>query len=199
MCTKKVFYQTLPFFILILLFSCHNSELDDTRSRLEHAKAEIAALQKENEEINLKLKQMHEALYQSELEKELITNKRDDLKAWANQLKEGYGTGIWQAEETPYPVFIKSMASASLNEIIEELNKIYLENDLPEVILKKVDGTKVYLTFDDSNKLTQRMGTSGASSYLQEIFFTVFSVDGIECVDLEFAEGDHAFPGEYCK
>ena len=71
--------------------------------------------------------------------------------------------------------------------------------DISKVILKKVDGTKVYLTFDDSNKLTQRMGTSGASSYLQEVFFTVFSVEGIECVDLDFAEGDHAFPGEYCK
>jgi len=28
---------------------------------------------------------------------------------------------------------------------------------------------------------------------------TICSVDNIDCVNIDFEEGDHAFPGDYCR
>jgi cell division septum initiation protein DivIVA len=192
-------YRILLFSILAIFYACQNSETDRAKSQLEEANDQIAALQVENQKLNDRIGNLSEDLYQLDIEKEMITNRYNELNNWANRLKNDYGTGIWQTDDSTFPVFKRSMKSASVSEIIKELNKIYQENGFPKVILKKVDGTTVYLTVDNSEQLTQRMGTSGASSYIKEVFFTVASVEGVKCVDLDFEEGDHAAPGGYCK
>ena len=62
----------------------------------------------------------------------------------------------------------------------------------------KVEGETVYIKIFKDDILTQRMGTSGAESYINSILYTLFSVEAVKCIDLDFKEGDHASPGTYC-
>lgn len=210
---RNKIYPLLPLLIFTFFCACQNSELKEVKSQLNEANDQIARLQEDNQRLNTQLDKLTvenqqqlektakllDDLYDLKLRNENITRKNYELANWTGKLRDGYGTGIWQTDDSIFPIFKRSMKSATVSEIIKELNKIYQENGLPKVVLKRIDGTNVYLTVDDSDQLTQRMGTSGASSYMKEVFLSITSVEGIECVDLDFKEGDHALPTEYCK
>lgn len=51
----------------------------------------------------------------------------------------------------------------------------------------------------DADYLTQRMGTTGAWSWLAAATFTLTEIPGVEAVELLFEEGDHAAPGRYTR
>ena len=83
---------------------------------------------------------------------------------------------------------------SNLNEqdIIDALNLKY-----PQIKLKKVsrEGNKAIVNIQDSNYLTQEIGSAGARSYLAEATYSLTEVEGIEAVDFRFEAGDHAMPG----
>ncbi len=192
----SVIYNIL---FIICLVGCTNSELERAKLEIEEAKATINNLHVENQKIRqdaLKLKGDFKA---SKMKNERLSIRIKELNEWSKKLTDGYGTGIWITDESTYPVFIKSMKSANVNDIIKVLNQIYEKNRLPKVVFKKIDGRKAYVVVEDSEHLTQRMGTSGASSYLKEVSYSICSVKNIDCVNIDFEEGDHAFPGDYCR
>jgi hypothetical protein len=47
--------------------------------------------------------------------------------------------------------------------------------------------------------LTLRSGSFGAAAYLADATFTMTSLDGIDRVNLDFPDGDHASPGFYSR
>ncbi len=214
------------FIILLTLFifhGCFNSETDKKKLEVDEVRKEIKHLEIKNEKLLQKIQKLKK--FESEfkevnaavknlqvenqilkkdinhyrMEKETLSVKNNELNEWSKKLVEGYGTGLWIADESTYPVFARSMKSADVPNIINELNRLFGKNEVPKIILKKIVNRKVYIKFDNSDYLTQRMGTSGASSYLKEVSFSIYSVKGIDCVNFDFKEGDHAFPGEYCK
>ncbi len=63
----------------------------------------------------------------------------------------------------------------------------------------KVSNDTIYLKIPDSEFLTQRMGTSGALAHLAYIVFNFTELPGINFVNLNFEEGDHASPGTYSR
>jgi len=184
---------------IICLAGCTNPEFERAKTEIEEAKATIDNLRLENQKIRqdtLKLKGDCKAL---KLENERLSIQIKELNEWSKKMADGYGTGIWITDESTYPVFIKSMKSANVADIINELNKLYEKNRSPKIVFKKIDGRKAYVIVENSEQLTQRMGTSGASSYLKEVSYSICSVKNIDCVNIEFAKGDHAFPGDYCR
>ena len=64
--------------------------------------------------------------------------------------------------------------------------------------LKKHKDT-VFIKIENGAYLSQQMGTTGAWNWLAETTFTLTELKGIENVNMEFEEGDHARPGNYTR
>lgn len=134
------------------------------------------------------------ALMLEELERE-----KNDSENWADALARGYGPGVWYFSEQERPLFHHSPQSESLESITAELNSLFSEDDLPTILLKGETDSIVQVGVSDDLQLTQRMGSSGAQAYLQVVLYSLTSLPGIDCVDFDIVEGDHASPGIYCR
>lgn len=132
---------------------------------------------------------------------EELERQNAELESWSDQLVEGYGPGVWYFSPSGlfYPVFHHTPAETSLEGIAAELNQMLLDEVAPQIILAGQDGSTVRIQLSDDAALTQQMGSSGAQSYLQVVLYSLTSLPGIDCVDFDFQEGDHAQPGLYCR
>lgn len=81
-------------------------------------------------------------------------------------------------------------------QIIQIANKKYPQIQLEWI---KKDGNTAYLKIADATYLTQSMGTAGAEAYLSEITYSFTELEGINKINLDFTEGDHASPGVYSR
>ncbi|HEY0668722.1 MAG TPA: hypothetical protein VGD22_11125 [Sphingobacteriaceae bacterium] len=81
-------------------------------------------------------------------------------------------------------------------QIIKIANKKYPQIQLQWI---KQEGGTAYLRIADATYLTQSMGSAGAEAYISEITFSFTEVKGIDAINLEFTEGDHASPGVYTR
>lgn len=81
-------------------------------------------------------------------------------------------------------------------QVIDAANKKY-----PDIRLEwiKQQGQTAYLKITDATYLTQSMGSAGAEAYLSEVTYSLTEVEGIDSVNLNFDEGDHAAPGIYTR
>ena len=102
---------------IICLVGCTNSEL-------EKAKATIDRLHAENAKIRQDILKLKGDCKASKLENERLSIRIKELNQWSKKLADGYGTGIWITDESTYPIFVKSMKSANVNDIINELNQL---------------------------------------------------------------------------
>lgn len=132
---------------------------------------------------------------------EELERQNAELSAWADQLAEGYGPGVWyfNPNGSNYPVFHHTPADLNLEGVAAELNQMLSEEVAPQVILGGVDESTVQVQLSDDAALTQRMGSAGAQAYLQVVVYSLASLPEIDCVEFDFVEGDHAQPGLYCR
>lgn len=185
--------------LLINIFGCDDSKPQIQESpkvqtdEIEKSKKEINQLQGKNKEL---LAQNEELV--DELRK--FNNQKKELIKRIESLIEGYDTGLWRTEDTDiYPVFKKPLKSADVQTVISALNNEFMKSDLPKILFQKKKNNIVFIGIDDAEQLTQRMGSSGALSYMAEVTYSITSVKGVNCVSFEFEEGDHAVPGQYCR
>lgn len=61
----------------------------------------------------------------------------------------------------------------------------------------KISNDTIYVKIDNSNYLTQQMGTTGADEYMISSTFTLTEIANIKYVNYYFELGDHASPGTY--
>ena len=203
-------------FVLIFYFSCSgctDSGLKDAKtdlkaaeekigvleSSLKEADEELESVKAENMRLTEEMGKLQEDVNTLERKNTILSGTCERLDAWSKKLADGYGPGIWYMDESTLPVFVKSMKSSDVNGIVQELNERFSRDHLPDVILKKVDDNTAYLGIDDDDLLTRRMGSHGARSYINAVTYSITSVKGIDCIWLDFEEGDHAAPGEYCR
>lgn len=57
----------------------------------------------------------------------------------------------------------------------------------------------IFVKIDDSDYLTQQMGTTGAIEYMILATFTLTEFPEIKFVNFDFEFGDHAWPGTYSR
>ena len=195
------FAVTCSLMILFIMvpMACNDPELAKNRNELERKTAELKRLQVENQTLKQKNSQLEKAVQTLSIEKEMLVAKQSEWDQWSQKIIANHGAGIWYLDEFTLPVFVKPMPGATATDIIRELNLRYAKDQLPKLILKKLSDTSVTIGVDNVNFLTQQMGTSGATSYIQSAFFSITSIAGIDCVHFEFKEGDHAIPGKYCR
>jgi hypothetical protein len=87
-------------------------------------------------------------------------------------------------------------ANLQIDSIIKGLN--YRFRDIP-IEKIKLGGDTLYAKINNSTYLTEQMGSTGAAAYIAEAVVNITSVAGINYVNLNFKEGDHATPGVYAK
>jgi hypothetical protein len=134
-----------------------------------------------------------------ELMMEELDREKSDLESWAEDLVDGYGPGVWYFSTEERPLFHHTPESASLEGIVEELNELFIADQVPTIEVESQTGSTVAVSVSDDQQLTQGMGSSGAQSYLQVVLYSLASLPEIDCVDFRFQEGDHAQPGVICR
>ena len=102
---------------------------------------------------------------------------------------------IWNVDNeknTKQKVDIETVAQPNVQAIINGINMVY-----PDVLLKfdKSSGDTLFVSIPQSEVLTQRMGSAGASQYFAVACINLFEVKEISYIYFDFKEGDHARPG----
>jgi|UniRef100_UPI004049B3A3 hypothetical protein len=86
------------------------------------------------------------------------------------------------------------MTNLGPNDIIDAINFKY-----PQIKLEwiKQEGNKAFIKIGDASYLTSSSGTEGANAYMAEVTFSLTELKGINEVNFNFTDGDHARPGTY--
>lgn len=61
----------------------------------------------------------------------------------------------------------------------------------------KQSNDTVFIRIPDAVYLTQQMGSTGPTLYMSEVVYNMTQVSGINEVNFDFEQGDHASPGTY--
>jgi len=131
---------------------------------------------------------------------DLLASQNENVQPRIQELIAGYGTGIWDyAENTNYPVFVKSMKGAGVRDVMAELNDRFRKYKQPKVQFKKKEDATVFISVDNEDQLGEQMGSNGALGYMAVVTYSLTSVKGIDCVYFDIGESEHASPGKYCK
>lgn len=166
---------------------------EEKTGHVKELEAKINDLTAKNKELAKQKAELFEEVKKQEEQKTEMTKR-------IQKLIDGYEPGIWTTDDAHlFPVFKKVIKSADSKRIIEELNHEFNLEGLPRLIFNKLEKGTVFIRVSDPEQLTQRMGSSGAMSYMATVTYSVTSTEGINCVFFEFEEGDHAIPGQYCR
>lgn len=189
---------TSVFFMVMMVLSifsspgCGDKEAKEAHLKIESLEKEVANLSALLEDANRKM----EALG---VDGRVTRDNCDEIKIWADSMVKSLGQGIWYPDETVYPVFIKPVKTGTVEMLIEELNRKFRADKLPEVLYLGMENGKIQIGVSDDSQLTSGMGSSGAISYMNAVTFTLGSFPGVDKVEFKFEEGDHAAPGIYTR
>jgi len=181
--------------IVFCVFSapgCGDKETKEARLKIESLEKEVANLTALLEDANRKM----EALG---VDGRVTRDNCDEIKIWADSMVKSLGQGIWYPGETAYPVFVKTVKTGNVEMLIEELNRKFRADKLPEVLYLGMENGKIQIGVSNDSQLTSGMGSSGAISYMNAVTFTLGSFPGVEQIEFKFEEGDHAAPGIYTR
>ena len=160
--------------------------LANANSKIQELSAQLDQMKMENQRLKAK--------------NDLFASQNENIQPRIQELIAGYGTGIWDyAENTNYPVFVKSMKGAGVRDVMAELNDRFRKDKLPKVQFKKKEEGTVFIGVDNEDQLGERMGSNGALGYMAVVTYSLTSVKGIDCVYFDIGESEHASPGKYCK
>lgn len=80
--------------------------------------------------------------------------------------------------------------------IVQVFNEMYPE--IP-ITVNKISHDSIFIKIGNSKYLTQQMGSSGPEAYFAELTYNLTEVPGINYVDFNFKEGQHAAPATYSR
>jgi hypothetical protein len=107
----------------------------------------------------------------------------------------------WQANlnDTNGKLEMKRVLTGSIDSMSPQSVLTYINTENPKIKLEylRSSGDTVFLKIQDAAILTQQMGSAGASMYIAGIVYNLTELSGINYVNLDFKEGDHAQPGTY--
>jgi hypothetical protein len=184
---------------VVLLWACEEPHPSGAESQLIEIKKQLTATEAQNRILAADCHRWQETAAQFEADFENLKAKNEDLARWSRQLAGRFGPGLWYVDVDERPLPIKSIPQATPSSLIGELNKLFRRDDMPLVTLDKIDGDTAHVRIDDEAQLTQAMGSTGATAYLQAITYTLTSLNSLNFVDFHFKEGDHAIPGRYTR
>jgi hypothetical protein len=112
------------------------------------------------------------------------------LVPWSVELNDS--TQMMEIKKNPDA----DMTNLGPNDIIDAINYKY-----PQIKLEwiKQEGNKAFIKIADARYLTSGSGTEGANAYMAEVTFSLTELKGINEVNFNFTDGDHARPGTYTR
>lgn len=81
--------------------------------------------------------------------------------------------------------------------LIDLINSDY--NNRVGIDFSRIADDTIFVVIKNPDYLTQQMGSSGADAFMITTTFILTELPGIEHVNLDFQEGDHASPGTYSR
>ncbi len=151
-------FNCLSLILILILYAgilgCGNSESEKAQSELKELNKKHQSALSENSKLSNEIEKLQKENKELRIKNEMLASKQEDLKEWSEKLVEGYGTGIWYIDKWTIPIFVKSMPSADVKKIIEELNLKFEKDGLPRIIFKKIKNKTVYVGVDNQKLLT---------------------------------------------
>lgn len=179
------FKSILTISVLFLLTSCGNTSTEK--------------LKIENKKIKAYSSNLLEKFENLQFEYDNLKIHNQELKDWSTALVSQYGNSVWFFSEYEKPLPQESVKEATPQILINKLNKLFVKAGDPEVIIDKITDNAIHVSISDEAKLSQNLGTAGAASYINSVVYTLTSIESIKCVNFNFKEDGHAFPGKYCQ
>lgn len=185
-------------FFIIIIIGCDSNEINELKFNLKEAEGRLNKAYTEIELLNTQNQDLRKKYEQVVHDYENLQLKRTEINEWIEHMIKGYGPCVWAIGQFERPIPHEFVKKGTPVILIAKLNNIFRKLNSPEATLLKVEDGIAYVKIIEDEKLTQGMGTSGAANYINSIVYTLFSIADIKCVDLDFEEGDHAFPGRDC-
>ena len=183
---------------IVLIFGCQSKDETGLIANLQEFENRLETAEKKIEEWKAIGKALGEKVEEVNSENENLKIQANETDEWIGYVIKAIGPCVWAGGpfEKPEPrEIVKNGAPAVL---LTKLNQIFVKTEFPKVALSKIENETAYLKVSDDAKLTRGMGTSGAANYLNSITYTFWSIKHIQCVDIDFEAGDHAFPTRNC-
>ncbi|MBU1172511.1 MAG: hypothetical protein KKD44_23380 [Proteobacteria bacterium] len=197
--SQKILFVIICFCLWFILAGCGKQKTEEIYPMPDESLSKIKTLENEVETLSSKLKKVNQELQVLGAENERLSGRYSELGEWADRTVSRFGPGIWYMGDLTYPFFIKPVKSGNLTEIINELNQRFRKDKLPEVIFLEKEKNTVIVGVSDDDQLSRKMGSFGATSYMNAVVFSLASPEDVSCVTFKFEEGDHAVPGTYCR
>jgi hypothetical protein len=185
--------------LLLLATGCNNGKPPASEAALAECRQTRQALRTQNDQLQeqLSLVQSRTGDLQSEIDN--LTIKNNELAQWSRQVAARFGPSVWFVGPDEKPLPHQSIPNASPQRLLRRLNELFKQSGLPRAVLQKIEGDTAFIRILEQQRLTQEMGTTGATAYLQAITYTLTSIPSIQYVALDFEAGDHAIPGRYSR
>jgi len=184
---------------LLVSAGCGDEKAAQRATDVEDGKRSFQMLNAEKNSLMEQISQLRTDCAELQSEYDDLKAKETELAQWSLQVAERFGPGVWYYSKNERPLPYKSIPNASPDLLISELNALFRQSRLPQITLIKTNGNTAHVQISDDWQLTQQMGSAGATGYIQAVTYTLTSLPGIDDVDFDFEEGDHAVPGRYAR
>ena len=190
--------SVLLFFTALMISGCQPGPENEPRTGGQETERRLEAANREIEEWKAHSEALSQKLGQANLRNENLRIHANEMEEWIRFVIKAIGPCVWAGGPFDRPEPREIVGNGSPNELMSKLNGVFRTSKLPEAILLRIEDGTAYVKIPDDERLTQGMGTSGAANYLNSITYTFWSVRDVECVAIDFEEGDHAFPVHSC-
>lgn len=193
-------HRWFVFLLLIPLFAgCGTDKIDALTAELAQSDKELKALSAEHQQLLERCNGVQHELAELQSAHENLEIKNADLAEWSKLVAAQFGPSVWYIGPDERPLPYKRLKTSSVSVLAHELNQLFGRAQLPHFSLGGIKGDTAYVRVKDDRRLTQEMGTTGATAYIQAITYTLTSLPEIKYVDFDFREGSHAVPGKYSR
>jgi len=186
-------------YFLISVFSCDKQEIQQLSEENNILKAELHTLETSYSQLKTEKQILEKKLNEISFMYVNQSVETGDLTEWTHQLVDSFGPGVWFFGDYDRPLPHIKMNNATPDLLIKTLNELFRESGDPEIRIISMSEESIDVGILNEEQLTQRMGSTGASAYMNAVFYTLTSLEKARCVEFHFAPGDHATPGKYCK
>ena len=181
------------------IVACDNQKTESLQGQITQRDSTIRTLEAQKAEIAQQYRHLEISINELQAEFDSLKAKNEDLSRWSKQLAQRFGPSLWYFGTDEKPLPVKPCLKTDPKALISELNRMFAASELPQVELIKIEKNVAFVRIREDSKLTQGMGTTGATAYIQSVTYTLTSLPEIDYVDFDFHIGDHAMPGRYSR
>lgn len=185
--------------LLFLAVGCNNGKAPASDAALAECRQARDAQRAQNNRLQERISRVQSQAADLQSQIDNLAIKNNELAQWSRQVAERFGPSVWFVGPDEKPLPYQSIPDASPQLLLRRLNDLFEQSHQPRATLQKIEGDTAFIRIEQQQHLTQEMGTTGATAYLQAITYTLTSLPSIQYVAFDFEAGDHAIPGRYSR